>query len=630
VDRDPLTDNLLRSLDARAQATIEYLAQLRADSAGGHEGLRLGIEIFADYATKVVKRAEDRIRRDPSADGQAQTVRTMLAEFLEREKRIDELFARGSQVHVPGYLAPIVARECEALGLPDRVPLLAVGPPGRFETYVGDLYNWVFTSFPRRAQPTHLKRTVALVSLAHLEGLRALWLPVVVGHELGHLAIIRQKTIQSLRTAAWLPANAGATEASTLARWAGEVICDLNAVRRFGVAGIAALAEFLEVVGATAQNMKTHPPAYTRMELMLAVVNDDLSDSERQVLQPYRAALTNLPPVALGEGIKALPKILVDHVDELNTAALALGRYGSAAYDRLKRRSLVEWLAGRVEKGIPGGEVFESSDGDIRVTYEDMINAGWQVRARSPRELPVDQLVGKAIDTLEFLHRWGVHGGDALRDTPYADPPRADSGLLGSTSIAARLASDEETRLIVTPRLPNAVQGSALDVRLANQFIVFLRTSTATFDALAQEQDPRQMQRLVGKAWGDAFILHPGELVLAATLEYIVMPPDLGAQVVTRSSYGRLGLLVATAIHIHPWFQGVLTLELVNLGQMPLTLTPGERIGQVVFFKVDPPSPRPAAKYHYPVGPEFSKVRADPELGVLRAMSARFMPNNGG
>lgn len=53
------------------------------------------------------------------------------------------------------------------------------------------------------------------------------------------------------------------------------------------------------------------------------------------------------------------------------------------------------------------------------------------------------------------------------------------------------------------------------------------------------------MQMAVEKAWGDVFHLHPGQLVLAATLEYLVMPPDLAAQVITRSSYGRLGLISA-------------------------------------------------------------------------------------
>jgi deoxycytidine triphosphate deaminase len=55
---------------------------------------------------------------------------------------------------------------------------------------------------------------------------------------------------------------------------------------------------------------------------------------------------------------------------------------------------------------------------------------------------------------------------------------------------------------------------------------------------------------------GRSIHLHPNEMALGATLEYMALPPDLGAQVVTRSSYGRLGLITATAVQVHPYFHG--------------------------------------------------------------------------
>lgn len=106
------------------------------------------------------------------------------------------------------------------------------------------------------------------------------------------------------------------------------------------------------------------------------------------------------------------------------------------------------------------------------------------------------------------------------------------------------------------------------------------------------------MQSLIRKGWGESFYLHPGELVLAATLEYIVMPADLTAQVITRSSYGRLGLLSATAVQVHPDFHGCLTLELVNLGEMPLAITPGERVAQLMFFTMTEDYLAPADQAH--------------------------------
>ncbi|MCF6378175.1 dCTP deaminase [Nocardioides KLBMP 9356] len=165
-----------------------------------------------------------------------------------------------------------------------------------------------------------------------------------------------------------------------------------------------------------------------------------------------------------------------------------------------------------------------------------------------------------------------------------------------------------------------------MDVRLGREFITFQRTSTESFSAMRLDQEPREMQVAVEKDWGGAFVLHPGQLVLASTLEYLRLPGDLTAQVITRSSYGRLGLLSATAVQVQPRFVGCLTLELANLGQMPLTLVPGERIAQLVFTRAHPASGPVPSKYELPTGPQFSRVRQDPDLAVLRSME-RFRVN---
>jgi len=56
--------------------------------------------------------------------------------------------------------------------------------------------------------------------------------------------------------------------------------------------------------------------------------------------------------------------------------------------------------------------------------------------------------------------------------------------------------------------------------------------------------------------------------------------------VLGRSTWGRLGLIVATAVGIQPNFAGTLTLELRNLGEAPLSLYPGQIIAQLFFHEV--------------------------------------------
>jgi dCTP deaminase len=81
--------------------------------------------------------------------------------------------------------------------------------------------------------------------------------------------------------------------------------------------------------------------------------------------------------------------------------------------------------------------------------------------------------------------------------------------------------------------------------------------------------------------FGKSFILHPKYFVLGVTLEWIRLPKDIAGYVIGKSSWGRLGLIIATAVGVHPGFAGCLTLELSNVGELPIELKPGMQICQL-------------------------------------------------
>jgi len=128
---------------------------------------------------------------------------------------------------------------------------------------------------------------------------------------------------------------------------------------------------------------------------------------------------------------------------------------------------------------------------------------------------------------------------------------------------------------------------------------------------------------------GNNFILHPHQFVLAATLEYICVPFDYYALVLGRSSWGRLGLNIATATTVHAGFRGCITLELRNLGETPLPLKVGLRIAQLCLISV-PVRPTSDAhvgyfatlsKYIGPVAPEIPKIKDDEDWALLNSLS---------
>jgi dCTP deaminase len=175
--------------------------------------------------------------------------------------------------------------------------------------------------------------------------------------------------------------------------------------------------------------------------------------------------------------------------------------------------------------------------------------------------------------------------------------------------------------LVIMPLLDTEQVGaSSVDVRLGHQFIILRRAAVTHVNPTDHNDLTKQIQRsqqMIRVSLHDQFIIHPGQLALGATLEYISLPKTLTATVEGRSSWGRLGLIIATACNIDPGFKGCVTLELVNNGEAPLVLYPGIRIAQIVFHRAELTADyrtQDKAKYNCPVGPQFSLIADDKEI----------------
>ncbi len=142
----------------------------------------------------------------------------------------------------------------------------------------------------------------------------------------------------------------------------------------------------------------------------------------------------------------------------------------------------------------------------------------------------------------------------------------------------------ESGRLGVEPFDQAMVQPSSIDVRLDRYFRVFNNTRYTHIDPQLQQDD---LTSLVEADRDEPFVLHPGEFVLGSTFEAVTLPDDLAGRLEGKSSLGRLGLLThSTAGFIDPGFTGHITLELSNVANLPITLWPGMKIGQLCLFQL--------------------------------------------
>jgi dCTP deaminase len=152
--------------------------------------------------------------------------------------------------------------------------------------------------------------------------------------------------------------------------------------------------------------------------------------------------------------------------------------------------------------------------------------------------------------------------------------------VLSDRSIKQELSKG---RIVIDPINLEDVQPASVDVHMDKRLLVFRNTTRAYIDV----KEPMEGLTELVEIDEQPFILHPGEFVLASTLEHIEVPDDLVARLEGKSSLGRIGLVIhSTAGYVDPGWKGNLTLELTNIARLPITMYAGMKIGQISFLKL--------------------------------------------
>lgn len=184
--------------------------------------------------------------------------------------------------------------------------------------------------------------------------------------------------------------------------------------------------------------------------------------------------------------------------------------------------------------------------------------------------------------------------------------------VLSDRDIKKALASGK-IKISPSPDFSSQLGSCMIDLRLGNSYRVFNHSKTPYLDP----QNPETLKDVTTEIKvkkGEAFTVHPGEFVLAVTEEYVEMPDDLTGHLEGRSSIGRLGIVVhSTAANIECGFRGNITLELANMGRIPVMLYPGMRICSLSFSQLTSPAEVPyykkkSAKYVGQTAPVASKI----------------------
>ncbi|MCL7746581.1 dCTP deaminase [Halalkalibacter alkaliphilus] len=174
--------------------------------------------------------------------------------------------------------------------------------------------------------------------------------------------------------------------------------------------------------------------------------------------------------------------------------------------------------------------------------------------------------------------------------------------ILSGKSILSKINNRE---LEITPLSNEQIQPASVDLRLGNHFVTIdeYKESLITLDKSVAYREIIPNNKKI--------ILPPQTFLLATTVETISLPNNVTAFVEGRSSIGRLGLFIQNAGWVDPGFSGQITLELFNSNRLPIELTLGRRICQLVFAEVNEEADPYKGKYLYQRGATQSEIYKD-------------------
>lgn len=176
----------------------------------------------------------------------------------------------------------------------------------------------------------------------------------------------------------------------------------------------------------------------------------------------------------------------------------------------------------------------------------------------------------------------------------------------------------KEKRIVIkpTPDFETQLGSNSIDLRLGKVFRIFDHSKHPYIDPF-RKNIGEEITREIKKNDKEPFIIQPGDFVLGTTVEYLELPDNLVGSLEGRSSIGRLGIIVhSTAASVECGFRGKITLELANMGKMPVALYPGMRICAVAFMEMTSAAEIPYfkkknAKYVGQTGPSQSKINEE-------------------
>jgi dCTP deaminase len=134
-------------------------------------------------------------------------------------------------------------------------------------------------------------------------------------------------------------------------------------------------------------------------------------------------------------------------------------------------------------------------------------------------------------------------------------------------------------------RVSYGVSSYGYDIRVGSIFKIFTNVNSEIIDP--KKFSDRSFVTIDTRQTGqDHVLIPPNSFALCETIETVVMPREVLAICVGKSTYARCGIIV-NVTPIEPEWRGKITLEISNTTPMPARIYANEGIAQLIFLKAD-------------------------------------------
>lgn len=432
-------------------------------------------------------------------------------------------------------------------------------------------------------------------------------------------------------------------------KWLAEIVADILSTRLYGPAFPLAFARVSLALSIMDNHSDEHPSSRLRLKLMFKELDSlgypgNKNKKTQLFINNFNKLKTFINTGVPSKGFALHDAVAKHLLKPANKKIIteAVRKYTSdKEYPAAKFHQEVWGLITLLENDIPPSEIISSGESS---NLPSILNAGWIFyynfrdylkyhqfvdveKADFESVININKLISKAIENIEFCQIWQEHKSKTGVKSPnkrnFNNLVKNDKNVLSDSELYKRLIHKEyPKKLTITPLIDIEIKGGGIDLRLGTKFIVTKRTQYPLIDPLEITQsDPLEFLDRIAIPFNSHIILHPGQLILAMTLEYICIPNDLAGFISTRSTFGRMGLITATASYVHPGYKGCPTLELYNYGETPIVLYPAMRIAQITLHSHLADIEDFASKYSISTEPEYPKIWDDWDIQILKSIS---------